>query len=205
MPTLDEALTTTRTVRRRLDFTRPVDRELAQQCLRLAVHAPNGSNRQDWRFLLVDDGHTKEAIARHYRRAFEIYLAGRAPTGAIADSARHLAEHLHEVPLLVLACMAGRLRDDDPPARRSSFYGSVYPAIWSFMLAARGRGLGTALTTVHLRFEREVAQLLDIPFEHVTQVAMIAVGHTTGSDLGPAARRPLADVVHWNRWPAATT
>lgn len=208
----EEILTTTRMVRRRLDYGRPVARELVRECLELALHAPNGGNRQDWRFLVIDDPAAKAGIAEHYRRASRAYL-GNTPDDpgdpddpeALAKrrnaaSARVLADRLHEVPVLVLGCVRGRLPDDAPAARRSSRYGSVYPALWSLLLAARSRGLGGALTTVHLAYEREVAELLGIPYEEVTQVALVALGHLAGPPPAAASRRPLDEVVAWNRW-----
>ncbi|MFD9211390.1 nitroreductase family protein [Streptomyces sioyaensis] len=201
---IDELLTRTPTVRRRLDLSRPVSRPLLAECLQLAVHAPNGGNRQNWRFLVIDDPETKAGIARHYKSASDAYLAA-TPPASMSEKAvagvRYLADHLHEVPALVLACVHGRLPADAPLARQSGFFGTIYPALWSFMLAARSRGLGTALTTVHLAHEREVAALVGLPADEVTQVALVAVGHVTG---GPGFRRtprgPLDDVLFWNRW-----
>jgi nitroreductase len=197
---VDELLTTTRSVRRRLDLSRPVDRELVAACLRLAIQAPNGGNRQDWRFLVVDDPATMRRLAEYYRTAALPYLAVTPAESTIVSSARFLAEHLHEVPVVVLACLLGRC-DGAPAPRQSSFFGSIYPAVWSFMLAARSHGLGTALTTTHLAYEREVAELLGIPCDSVTQVALLVVGHTRGTRFRPAVRRPLGEVVYWNRWP----
>lgn len=197
---LDQALTTTRTVRRRLDLTRPVEPELIRECLRLATCAPNGGNRQDWRFLVIDDPAVKEQVARHYREASAEYLADK-PENANTAAARSLAERLADVPALVLACSRGRLAADAPRAKSSSFYGSIYPAVWSFMLAARARGLSTALTTVHLAREREVADLLGIPFDEVTQVALIPIAHRLGPQpAGRPPRGPLEEVVAHNRW-----
>ncbi|MFR9728389.1 nitroreductase family protein [Saccharopolyspora sp. MS10] len=197
---LDEALTTTRAVRRRLDLARPVDPETVRECLRLATCAPNGGNRQDWRFLVLDDPAVRRGVARHYRAASAEYLADK-PENANTAAARALADQLAEVPVLVLACSRGRLPVDAPAARRSAFYGSIYPAVWSFMLAARARGLGTALTTAHLAREREVAELLGIPHQEITQIALIPVAHRLGPPpTGPPARGPLDEVIAGNRW-----
>ncbi|MFE7132099.1 nitroreductase family protein [Streptomyces sp. NPDC057638] len=201
---IDGLLTRTPTVRHRLDLSRPVSRALLAHCLQIALHAPNGGNRQSWRFLVIDDPETKAGIARHYKAASDAYLAATPPTAMserAVDGVRHLADHLHLVPALVLAGIRGRLPRDATLAQQSSFFGSVYPALWSLMLALRGRGLGTALTTVHLAREREVAALVGIPARTVTQVALVAVAHTTGgSDFRPTPRQPLDDVVSWNRW-----
>jgi nitroreductase len=197
---LHEVLTTTRTVRRGLDFSRPVARALIEECLALACHAPNGANRQNWRFLVLDDPAVKAGVAEHYRRASGEYLAGNGLADTpMGRSGTALAERLHEAPALVLACQLGRLGPDALPAKQSSFFGSVYPALWGFMLAARGRGLGTALTTVHLAYEREVAQLLGIPYDQVTQVALVVVGHLS-TPAKPPRRGPVADVIAHNTW-----
>jgi nitroreductase len=198
---LDNVLTTTRTVRSGLDFDRPLDLDLVRECLALARYAPNGANRQDWRFVVIDDAGLKAAVAKYYRLASEEYLAGSpvadSPTGR---SARALAARIDKAPALLLACLIGRLAADAPAAKLSSFFGSVYPALWSFMLAARSRGLGTALTTVHLAYEREVAAVLGIPFDDVTQVALVVVGHRKGGEPRSAPRKPVDEVLSHNGW-----
>ena len=77
---------------------------------------------------------------------------------------------------------------------------SIVPATWSFMLAARARGLGTCWTTFHLAHEREAAELLGIPYEAATQAALIPVAYTKGTDFKPGPRKPLGEVIHWDRW-----
>ena len=211
--TPDELLTTTRTVRKRLDLDRPVDEQLVRECLELAIQAPTASNRQDWRFVVVTDEELRGAIAEWYRKSFNAYRSGNSHAGLlggddpdrqatqqrVVSSADHLAEHLHEVPVLLLPCIRRRV-DNGSTMAHASLYGSIIPATWSFMLAARARGLGTAWTTLHLRYEREVADLLGIPFEEVTQVALVPVAHTRGTDFQPAPRDPLDEVVGWNGW-----
>ncbi|WP_370323830.1 nitroreductase family protein [Euzebya sp.] len=213
--TTDELLTTTRAVRKRLDLTRDVDPAVIRECLEIAIQAPSGSNRQGWRFLVITDPEIRAGIAGFYRRSYEAYraspgYAGRggsddpdrvATQSRVADSADHLAAHLHEVPVLLLACIHGRPSGDNP----AGLYGSILPAVWSFMLAARDRGLGTAWTTLHLAYEREVAELCGIPYDEVTQAALIPVAHHVGDDFGPAPRAPLSEVVNADRWdqPAA--
>ncbi|OKI06240.1 nitroreductase [Streptomyces sp. CB02923] len=201
---IDGLLSRTPTVRRRLDLSRPVPRPLLAECLQLALHAPNGGNRQSWHFVVIDDPATKAGIARYYKSASDAYLATTS-SAAMSEKAvagvRYLADHLHQVPALVLAGIRGRLPRDAPLAKQSSFFGSVYPALWSFMLAARSRELGAALTTVHLAHEREVAELVGIPADEFTQVALVAVGYTTGgSGFRPTPRQPLDEVVSWNGW-----
>jgi nitroreductase len=114
-------------------------------------------------------------------------------------SAQYLADHMHEAPVLVIPCIRGRT-DGLPAASQAGVWGSIIPATWSFMLAARARGLGTAWTTLHLGGEREAAEVLGIPYDEVMQVAMIPVAYTRGTDFHPGPRRPLEEMVHWESW-----
>jgi nitroreductase len=198
---LDEALATTRSIRRRLAFGEPVDRALIRACLEQAVQAPNGGNRQGWRFVVVDDQTVIGQFADYYRKASEAYFA--ADTGMdpqVREAAQLLARRMHEVPALVVGCLAGRLAPGASAREMSGFYGSIYPALWSFMLAASARRLGTSLTTAHLAYEREVADVLGIPYETTTQVAAVTVGHILGGGVGRGPRRPADEVLAWNRW-----
>jgi len=198
--TPDELLSTTRAVRRRLDLERPVERRLIEECLELAVQAPTAAFRQDWHFVVVTDPGRKAGLAELYRRSARSYFAGRDPASSpMLASALHLVEHLHEVPVLVVPCVEGRL-DELPPNRQASKWASIVPATWSFMLAARARGLGTCWTTFHLAYEREAAAILGIPYDTVTQAALIPVAHTKGTDFRPGPRKPLDEVVHWEWW-----
>ena len=213
----DEVLTTTRAVRRRLDFARPVEPELLLECLTIAVQAPTGGNDQGWHFVVVTDTEKRAAVAGAFRRAAIEYArrpkAPRSTRRAFTDeekarrrrvmaSAGYLFEHLHEVPVLVVACIEGRF-DGAPLVDQATNLGSILPAVWSFMLAARARGLGTSWTTAHLLAEDEVGAILGIPVETVTQVALIPVAHTVGTEFRPAVRRPVAEVVHWDGWEAS--
>jgi len=204
----DHLLTTTRAVRKRLDLTREVPRELITECIRVATQAPAGGNVQRWRWLIVDDPTLKAGIADLYRRAYAPYMAaqrdsvastGRTDAGAIMDSSDHLAQVLHEVPAMVIPCQLGRPTATMRQGEVAGFYGSVLPAVWSFMLAARARGLGTAWTTLHLGFEEEAAELLGIP-PTVSQVAMTPVAWYTGDDFKPASRLPVEKVTYLNGW-----
>jgi nitroreductase len=206
---VDDALRTTRAVRKRLDLTRPVDRSVVHECLELALQAPNGSNQQYWRWILIDDPAVKQQVAELYRAGLASY-AGSGPSPdkprtvdyttdaakRISASVAHLQEHLHEVPVLVLPLMAGRL-DEASIFFQASMWGSVLPAVWGFMLALRARGLGSAWTTIHLHKEREMAELLGIPSGY-TQVGLFPVAYTIGTDFKPAARRPVEEVAAWN-------
>jgi nitroreductase len=209
MPTLpltpDELLATTRAVRKRLDLTRPVERELVLECLALAEQAPSGSNRQPWHFVVVTDPDKRAALAELYRRGAAIYrasgqsAAGRPGMERIAASSAYLAEHIQEVPVHVIPCIAWR-PEGLPLFGQAALWGSILPAAWSFMLAARARGLGTCWTTFHLQFEAEAARILGIPHAEVTQAALIPVAHTIGTEFRPARRAPLETMVHWDAW-----
>ncbi len=208
----DEVLTTTRAVRRRLDFDRPVAPELLRECAEIAQQAPNGANKQRWDFVFVTDPELKARLADLWRLGFvrPTGAPSRAPSrlspwgsgqAALSRSVSHLYENMHRAPALLVPCIRIGSRDelDDPTARAGAF-GSVIPAVWSFMLAARERGLGTAWTTPHLYYEREVAELLGIPYATVAQVALTPVAHTIGTVFHPAPRVPVDELLHWNAW-----
>jgi nitroreductase len=207
--TIDEALTTTRAVRRRLDLSRDVDPGVVSACLSIALQAPNGSNLQPWEFVVVTDRDKRTALGEVYRRAYAEYAtmpfaahhlaATDAAAQSIADSGDHLAAHLQDVPVLIVPCVPLRL-DGQSAFMTASVMGSVAPAVWSFCLAARARGLGTCWTTLHLLREAEAAEILGIPYDSVSQVALVAVAHTLGDRFQPARRRPLAEVVHNESW-----
>jgi nitroreductase len=210
---VDEVLTTTRAVRRRLDLSRPVEPALLRECLALALQAPTGGNNQDWHFVVVTDADTRAAIAKEFQTGAMEYAQMRKPERRTRDftddeksarkkvmsSAGYLFEHLAQVPAFVIPCIEGRF-DGMPLVVQATAFGSILPAAWSFMLAARSRGLGTSWTTVHLAREAEVARILGIPDDEITQVALIPVAHTVGTEFKPAPRRPLDAVLHWDRW-----
>jgi nitroreductase len=208
--TPDELLTTTRTVRRRLDLTRDVPMELIRECLEIALQAPSGSNRQDWQWIVVRDAAQRAALGDVYRRAVHAYLASAGAAGRlyaddperapvqqrVGDSVAYLGEHLGEVPVLVVPCLRVRRLG---AGNQAGLWGSILPAAWSFMLAARARGLGTAWTTLHLAHEDEVAAILGLPSDIRTAV-LIPTGYFSGETFRPAARRPLDEVLHVDRW-----
>jgi nitroreductase len=214
---IDHLLTTTRSVRRRLDFSRPVELEVIERCLEIAMQAPTASNRQDWHFVVVTEAAKKAAIAEQYRKAFRAYVAGsavgmikaavtRSPrprpdsrqTARVAQSASYLAQHLQEAPVFIIPCFEGRV-ERDPVATQAARYGSLLPATWSLMLALRARGLGAAWTTLHLVYEKQVADILDIP-ETATQAALLPVAYFTGEDFFPAHRLAPANFIHREGW-----
>jgi nitroreductase len=205
-------LTTTRSVRKRIDFDRPVPRELLTECLEVALQAPTGSNSQGWQFVFVTDAAKKKVIGELYKKSWYAYAASggrqyakddprREQLPRVASSAQYLADRMHEVPVMVIACIEGRV--DRPGASNlemAGLFGSILPAAWSFMLAARDRGVVGSWTTLHLRYEREVADLLGIPYERFTQAALLAMGLSTGGEFHPAKRVPLDGIVHWEQW-----
>ena len=197
----DQLLSTTRAVRKRLDLSRPVERELLQECLDLAFQAPTGGNVQGWHFLLVTEAGRKRAISDLYRRSKRENDPSSAPPEhqRSMDSSAYLAEPLHEVLVLLVPCIEGRV-ENAPMLQQAVTWGSILPATWSFMLAARSRRLGTAWTSLHLAYEREAAAVLGIPYEQVMQVALIPVAHTIGTDFKPGRRTRGDQRVHWDRW-----
>ena len=212
--TSDQLLSTTRAVRKRLDLDRPVEPEVIRECVELAVQAPTGSNSQGWHFVIVTDAEKKKAIADLYRQGADAAYgsamsASASPTQPeteqaraaqrVLESARFLYEHLHEVPVLVLPCIRSRV-EGKPSAAQAGIWGSILPAVWSFMLAARARSRGTVWTTLHLSHEKEAAEVVGIPYDKFTQAALIPVAYTIGTDFKPGPRKPLDDILHWNEW-----
>jgi len=208
--TVDLALTTTRSVRKRLDFSRPIPESVLQECIDISLQSPTGSNAQGWRVIVVTDAAKRKALADLYRRGFQMYQdAGLAPQHEagdiraeqmprVIDSAVYLAEHLHEAPAMVIYCIEGRM-ENGPMIMQASLYGSVLPAAWSFMIAARARGIGSAWTTIHLFYEKEAAEVLGIP-ESFTQTVLLPVAYFTGEDFKPAKRVSPRDLTYWNAW-----
>jgi len=211
--TLDELLTTTRAVRKRLDLSRPVEREVILECLAMAQQAPTASNMQNWHFVVVTDPSKRAALAEIYRKGWELYLT--MPIAApnlhfanpdhntmqtrIMESISHFIEHFHEIPVYVIPCISGR-SEGQPAVIQSALWGTIGPAPWSFMLAARARGLGTVWTCLHLFFEEEAAQVLGIPYTEVMQACLIPVAYTQGTRFKPGWREPLDTIVHWETW-----
>jgi len=205
----DHLLSTTRSVRKRLDFSRPVADELILECIEVALQAPTGSNLQGWSFMVITDPAKKKAIGDIYARAFGLYAMmpppeydGDDPRAAsrqpVVDSATYLAEHMHEAPALVIPCIEGRV-EEAGVLGQASVYGSILPAAWSFMLAARARGLGTAWTSLHLMYESEAAEVLGIP-PTITQTGLFPVAYYTGEDFKPAKRLPAERLTFWDGW-----
>jgi nitroreductase len=200
LTTVDHLLSTTRAVRKRLDFGRPVPHDVILECLRLAIQAPTGTNAQGWRWIVVTEPATRAALAELYRNRPRAEAPTRsepdvemtAQQRRVLDSARYLIEHLHEVPVLVVPCTldAGGAAGWAP---------SIYPAVWSFMLALRSRGLGSSITTGHLFRKQEAAELLGVP-DGFVQACLVPVAYFTGDDFKPAVRRPVEELTYWDRW-----
>lgn len=206
----DKLLTTTRSVRKRLDLGAPVDLDVVQECIGIACQAPTGGNVQDWRWLVVTDADQRARIAELYKRAADPYFAAnrqsiaeRGVTGmnGILDSGEYLAERLHEVPVYVIPCIYGRPETMDT-FTLASWYGRIYPAVWSLILALRSRGYGTTLTTLHLQYEQEAASVLGIP-DTVHQAALLPIAKYTGADFKPGRRKPVESVTYWEQWKGA--
>ncbi len=219
LASVDHVLTTTRSVRQRLDLDSPVPPELIEEALQIALQAPTGANTQTWRFVVVTDAQAKDQIADYYRRGMATYLEGKTAmtrTGvaatreyapddlrqqqreAVLKSGGYLMEHLQRVPVMIIPCLESRFEHEDVFVQ-ASMWGSILPATWSLMLALRSRRLASAWTTLHLQYEKEVSALLGIP-AHYTQAALLPVAWLTGGDLKPAKRLPVEEVTYWGRW-----
>ena len=204
----DELLATTRAVRKRLDFDRPVPRAVLEECIALSQQAPTGTNSQGWRWLIVEDADKRAGLAAIYKKMADIYLAaesqkaaesGDAQTARVLDSAIFLAENLQHAPVHVIPCLQGRPPEGTPLMGIAAMMGSIFPAVWSFQLALRARGLGSCLTSLHLMHEKEAADLLGIP-DDVLQVALLPVGYTKGTDFKRAQRPDPSTIIHYNSW-----
>ena len=221
LASVDHVLQTTRSVRLRLDLERPVPPGLIKEALNVALQAPTGANTQTWRFLVVSDPEVRARIADYYRLAAQAYVEGKTAlsrTGvtmmreyaaedlrqqqreAMMKSGGFLMENLQRVPVMIIPCIESRFEHEDV-FTQASMWGSILPATWSLMLALRARRLASAWTTLHLLYEKEIAELLGIP-PNVTQAALLPVAWLTGGDLKPAARLPLNEVTYWDRWGA---
>lgn len=214
----DQLLSTTRAVRKRLDLDRPVPKEVIKECMELAVQAPSGSNAQGWQFVFVTDPDKKAKIGDYYKQAFAPYRDMPMAIHKLhkesddknltesqtrsASSADYLAENMGHAPVLMIPCIAGRtdMPETDSAPIHAAILGSIIPAAWSFMLAARARGIGTAWTTLHLNFEKEIAELIGIPYSQFQQVALIPIAYTKGTDFKPAYRPPVENIMRFDSW-----
>lgn len=208
--TADDVLTTTRSVRKRLDFDKSVPREVLMECLDIALQAPTGSNAQGWQWMFVEDPAKKKALADIYRATATPYLDTPKPVrgdirdqqmDAVMNSAKYLNLNMEKAPVMMIPLLEGR-PDGDDAGKQASFWGSLLPAVWSFMLALRERGIGTAWTTLHLLGEGEkaAAELLGIPYERYTQGGLFPIAYTKGTDFKPAKRLPAEQLTHWDTW-----
>ena len=207
----DKLLTTTRSVRKRLDLTREVEPQVIQDCIDIAMQAPTGTNAQNWAFVVITDPAKKKFIADAYRNGGEMMAGSGYPPPLepgdprehvmpkVMESAGYLGEILEQVPVFVIACVRGRVESVPMVIAQASTYGSILPAAWSFMLALRSRGLGTAWTTIHLFQEQAISELLGIP-DDWTQTVLFPVAYYTGDDFKPAHRLPSDTMTHWDSW-----
>ena len=208
LASVDYILETTRSVRKRLDLSRPVDRETVLRCIEIAIQAPTGSNRQGWSWLIVTDADKKARIGEYYKQSWYAYAgvatrsaAGQEPSAQmkrVVSSARYLADHMHEVPMMIFPCVAGRASDASA-ASNAGLYGSIIPAAWSLMLALRARGIGAAWTTLHLGYEAECNAILGIP-DDVTTAALLPAAYFTGDTFRKADRVPARELTYWEAW-----
>jgi nitroreductase len=209
----DDVLNTTRAVRKRLDFSRPVEDDVIRECVATAMQAPSGSNLMTMQFVVVKDAEKRQAIGEIYKQCWAIYSSTPMYAGAIkkegeseqaqqervVDSATYLSEHMADAPALVLGCTAGRI-DGAPAMMSASVMGNILPGMWSFMLAARARGLGTAWTTISLMMEKEVADIVGIPFDEFQQACLTPLAYTVGTDFKRAMRPDPDTIIHWDTW-----
>lgn len=215
--TTEELLSTTRAVRKRLDFDRPVPRQVLLECMELALQAPTGGNAQGWSFVFVEDKDKRAFIGELYQQAFADYLVSSMSAGnmhqndpataeiqsRVVSSAQYLADNLQRAPVFMIPCIQGRTNVGEVAQNvtvQSSLFGSILPAVWSFMLAARSKGLGTCWTTLHLMHEKKIAELLGIPYDKFMQVALIPVAYTKGTQFKPGPRKPMDALLHFDQW-----
>jgi nitroreductase len=193
---VDEILSTARSVRRNLDFQRPLPPEVIYECIDVAVQAPTGAGGENWRFLVVTEPAIKARIAAVYADTLKDIALRRGLS--LKASHQALLERLHEIPAMIFVCVDG-LPPDRSEGTQVAYYGSVLPAAWSLMLALRARGIGTTWTSLLCQRRDEVAAILELP-EHVGLTVMLPAGYTRGAVLRRAARRPAGEVTYWNRW-----
>ncbi len=211
----DQLLSTTRAVRKRLDFERPVEDEIIRECVAAAMQSPSGSNQMTMQFVIVRDAAKRAAIGDVYRQCYAQYRtwdgvyvgsikkddeSEQAQQMRVASSADYLGDHMGDSPVLVIPCSAGGRVDGSGALGAASMMANILPAMWSFMLAARARGLGTAWTTMHLLMEKNVAEILEIPFDTVQQTCLSPLAYTKGTDFKPAARPAPETIIHWDQW-----
>lgn len=202
----DKLLTTTRAVRKRLDLERPVERQVLLDCIDIAQQSPTGSNRMRWHWVVITDEQKRRGLGQIYWDSSEEYFNAEQPdadfdqaqTDRVRSSARYLRAVMGQAPALVIPCVAGR-PEAMPLAGIASLYGSIVPATWSFMLALRARGLGTCYTTLHLNLAERAAELLNIPDDY-TQVALLPVAYTKGTEFKPVRRPNVEEIVSFDSW-----
>ena len=193
---IDEVLSTARSVRRNLDFDRPVERQVLFDCIDVAVQAPTGIAGESWRFVVVDEAAQKSAIAALYTEVLLALFAERDMPMKPTDQA--LIKRLHEIPAMIFVCVDGE-PNNDTVAGHVAYYGSILPAAWSLMLSLRARGIGATWTTLLSSRQSEVAEVLHMPAGTI-QTVMLPVGYTKGAVLRRAERQAASEVTYWNRW-----
>nr|WP_225951429.1 nitroreductase family protein [Mycobacterium sp. OAS707] len=204
-------LTTTRSARKALNLAAPVALDEIRECLQIALHAPNGSNQQAWRWMVVTAPSLRARIAEIYRDTYLKKVGGQLVSGLmpagtseakLMSSTEFLVENLHQVPVLVIPCYEPSYprTDGDESFYLATLYGSMFPAVWNFQLALHSRGYGTCITTMHLEHEREVGELLGIPATFVQGCLLPVARLRTGHVFAPTPRRNLEEVIAVNEW-----
>lgn len=196
LDSVDTVLATARSVRRKLDFERPVPRQVILDCIDIATQAPTGLGGESWRFLVVMEAERKRALAELYREVLE--ELSRARGVEIKPTQRALVARLHEIPAMILVCSTAE-GPSEAISGQVAYYGSVLPAAWSLMLALRARQLGATWTTLLASRQQEVADILAMP-ETVVNTVMLPVAYTRGAKLRRADRRPAHEVTFWDGW-----
>ena len=207
----DHLLTTTRGIRRRMDFARPVDISIIDKCIEVAIQAPVGDPDMGAHFIVITEPELRRSISELYCKALgpycdEFEAAELESTDAsehdrirkVYSTYRWHGENLYRAPVLIIVAMQGRY-ENLGVRHQTARYGSILPAAWSLMLALRARGLGSCWTTLHVEYERETAEFLGAP-EDITQAVLMPVGYYTGSDFKPAKRPPASRYIHYNGW-----
>jgi nitroreductase len=208
---IEQLLTTTRSARKTLDLEAPIDLDEVKECLRIGIQAPNGSNNQSWKWMLVQDPELRRQIATIYRDA-RVEMTGRedisewidasTDTGRVLSSAEWLVQHLADVPLFVVPCFESYMsrKRGSEAFHQATIYGSIFPAVWNFQLALHTKGYGTCLTTLHLNSEAKVREILGIPDTYVQGCLLPVARLKPGTHFKPAPRKPLEEVIAVDSW-----
>ena len=196
LESVDRVLSSARSVRRKLDFERPIEPGILLDCIDIATQAPLGLGGESWRFIVVTEEHSKQRIAEVYRNVMGTLQSDLSLQ--VKPTQQSLMDRLHEMPALVFVCYNGAVPEAEL-AGQVGLFGSVLPAAWSLMLALRARGIGATWTSLLASRQAEVAEILDIP-DGVMQMVMLPVGYLKQATLRRANRKPPQQVTYWERY-----